>query len=118
VLHGGVLGNLIGRLSREVSRERPSIEHQHHTAGRGGLGNTHAGGTNNKIDRLEEEERSAHRSSLDDGGAHTSGRGGYGNTSATAGTGGYDTQAPTHAAGEHHAFASGRGGIGNIQNGD
>ena len=49
---------------------------------------------------------------------HTSGRGGYGNTSATAGTGGYDTQAPTHAAGEHHAFASGRGGIGNIQNGD
>jgi hypothetical protein len=116
----GVLGNLIGRISRDVSTERHSTSTDHHTAGRGGYGNTYDGATPNasKTERAEEEERNAYKGSLDEGGAHTSGRGGYGNTSSTPGTGGYDTKAPHHANGDHHAYASGRGGVGNIHTDD
>jgi len=114
----GVLGNLIDRISRDDSRER-SHSTEHHTAGRGGYGNTYDGATPNanKTERVEEEERNTYKGSLDDGGAHASGRGGYGNTSSAPGTGAYDTQAPHHATGEHDAYASGRGGAGNIHNG-
>jgi hypothetical protein len=120
--HGNILGDLIGRISRDASRDR-SHPTQHHTSGRGGYGNTYEGGppNANKAEREEEEERNTYRHSndkhsndVDDAGAHSSGRGGYGNTSDAVGTGGYDTQAPHHATDENQAYASGRGGAGNI----
>jgi hypothetical protein len=122
---GGV-GNIDRSRSRDPahnsnkhnSNDRPpaSTQHpEHHTAGRGGYGNTYQGGVPdpNKAERTEEGERSAYRGSTDTAGVHTSGRGGYGNTSAP-GTGTYDTQAPHHPNPEHHTYASGRGGVGNI----
>jgi hypothetical protein len=49
---------------------------------------------------------------------HPAARGGYGNGNTSSavgtGTGGYDTQAPHPATDEHHTYASGRGGAGNI----
>jgi len=110
------IGSAIGRLSRDHSRESPrAASTEHHTAGRGGYGNTYDGGPPDAkiVERVEEEERGAYKSSLEEDGAHTSGRGGYGNTSSAAGTGGYDTQVPHHAANDH-IHASGRGGAGNI----
>jgi len=109
---GGIVGNLVDRISHDDSTE-------HHTTGRGGYGNAHDGGPPDayKAERGEEEERNTYKHSVDDAGAHSSYRGGYGNTSTAPGTGGYDTKAPHHDTSEHNTYATGRGGAGNIQGG-